>query len=131
MSKLTSQLEEISELVAEASTLATADAADAQELRLELKTASKGSSSSPRSKVAQKRKGSISSMSTADMAAEVCVLLRALSAKGEIVAIEHKALSKNYDETDVLNRYAIPEILILGEPEKDWEHNGRTCFVKE
>jgi hypothetical protein len=127
MSKLTSHLEEISDLVAEASTLATADAADAQELRLELKTASKGSSSSPKRRSNPKAKTG----STADMAAEICVLLRAISAKGEIVAIEHKALSKNYDETDVLNRYAIPEILILGEPEKDWEHNGRTCFVKE
>ena len=126
MSKLTSHLEEISDLVAEASTLATADAADAQELRLELKTASKGSSSSKRRSNPKAKTGS-----TADMAAEICVLLRAISAKGEIVAIEHKALSKNYDETDVLNRYAIPEILILGEPEKDWEHNGRTCFVKE
>ena len=125
MSKLTSHLEEISDLVAEASTLATADAAEAQELRLELKTASKGSSSKRRSHPKAK------TGSTADMAAEICVLLRAISAKGEIVAIEHKALSKNYDETDVLNRYAIPEILILGEPEKDWEHNGRTCFVKE
>ena len=129
MSKLTSHLEEISDLVAEASTMATADAANTQELSLQLKTA--GKATAGRKQVAQKHKGSISSMSTADMAAEVCVLLRALSAKGEIVAIEHKALSKNYDETDVLNRYAIPEILILGEPAKAWEHNGRTCFVKE
>ena len=126
MSKLTSHLEEISDLVAEASTLATADAAEAQELRLEVKTQAKGSSSSKKRSNPKAKTGS-----TADMAAEICVLLRAISAKGEIVAIEHKALSKNYDETDVLNRYAIPEILILGEPEKDWEHNGRTCFVKE
>ena len=124
MSKLTSLIDECSDLIADAGVEATAQEAQAQELRLQLKT--NGKSSGSKKRVTAKG----GKMTTQDYAIRIMEDLRAISALGEIVAIEHKSLSKNHDDTDVLNRYAIPKIVILGETDIDWEDNGRTCFVK-
>ena len=56
--------------------------------------------------------------------------LRALKAHG-IEAIEHKALSKNYAPTDVMNKMVFAEIAKIGEPDEDWDSTQRgTVFVK-
>ena len=126
MSKMTSLVEECSDLIADIATQATADAAQTEELRLELKTKGKSTSSKRTSRTSTKA----GKMTTADHAKAVMEHLRAMSEIGEIVAIEHKSLSKAHDDTDCLNRFAIPQIFILGEPENDWEDNGRTCYIK-
>ena len=126
MSKMTSLVEECSDLIADIATQATADAAQTEELRLELKTKGKSTSSKRTSRTSTKA----GKMSTADHCKAVMEHLRAMSEIGDIVAIEHKSLSKAHDDTDCLNRFAIPQIFILGEPENDWEDNGRTCYIK-
>ena len=125
MSKMTSLVEEGSDLIADIATQATADAAQTEELRLELKTKGKSTSSKRTSRTSKTGK-----MTTADHCKAVMEHLRAMSEIGDIVAIEHKSLSKAHDDTDCLNRFAIPQIFILGEPENDWEDNGRTCYIK-
>ena len=125
MSKLTSLIDEASDLIAEAGVEATASEAQTEELRLELKTKGKSTSSKRTSRTSKTGK-----MTTADHCKAVMEHLRAMSEIGDIVAIEHKSLSKAHDDTDCLNRFAIPQIFILGEPENDWEDNGRTCYIK-
>ena len=122
---MTSLVEECSDLIADIATQATADAAQTEELRLELKTKGKSTSSKRTSRTSKTGK-----MTTADHCKAVMEHLRAMSEIGDIVAIEHKSLSKAHDDTDCLNRFAIPQIFILGEPENDWEDNGRTCYIK-
>ena len=126
MSKLTSLIDECSDLIASAGVEATAQEAQAQELRLQVKTQGKSSSSKKVSRTSTKA----GKMSTADHCKAVMEHLRAMSEIGDIVAIEHKSLSKAHDDTDCLNRFAIPQIFILGEPDEDWEDNGRTCYIK-
>lgn len=75
-----------------------------------------------------------SKVSNANSKEGLCALimesLRALKAHG-IEAIEHKALSKNYSATDVLNKMVFAEIAKIGEPNEDWDSTTRgTVFVK-
>jgi len=64
------------------------------------------------------------------LCASIMAQLRELSEHG-IEAIEHKALSKNYSATDVLNKMVFGEIAKIGEPDKEWDSTQRgTVFVK-
>ena len=126
MSKLTSLIDAAEALIVDAGVEATAQEAQAQELRLQVKTQGKSSSSKKASRTSSKA----GKMTTADHCKAVMEHLRAMSEIGDIVSIYHKSLSKAHDDTDCLNRFAIPQIFILGEPEMDWEDNGRTCYIK-
>jgi hypothetical protein len=90
----------------------------------------KGSASTTSRRVRKSAKAVSNANTKEGLCALIMESLRALKAHG-IEAIEHKALSKNYSATDVMNKMVFGEIAKIGEPEEDWDTTTRgTVFVK-